>query len=124
MKQAFATLGFLCKFGIFPIYLVQSPSIAMGQEAIVIEEFGVARAYEASKSIVCDSVEWRVTWRSQSQEPHISGEIVALVSGDGHFLGDGQEEVFGRFSSIDGVSATCNPGRDQIPTRSHLLISG
>ena len=92
--------------------------------AIRIVETGVARNYSASKTIACGAYEWRVAWRSSSDEAFISGDVVVVVDGRSYDLGDAQTELFGRFSNLNSVSATCNRGTGEMPTRTRLLVSG
>lgn len=114
----------LLTFTLAGVVCLPGANFAYAQEAIQIEETGVVRTYSASKTIVCGDYEWRVTWSSRSESPRISGDIVVLVNGRGYFLNDAQNEIFGQLNSVNGVSATCNPGSDDAPTRTRLLISG
>ena len=90
---------------------------------ILVEETGVATVYEATKNISCGDVEWRVGWNS-SGRGRIRGDVTVLIAGKGGALPEAQAQVFDRFRTIDGVSATCNKGAGGRPTRSSLLVSG
>lgn len=68
--------------------------------------------YTASKAILCDFMEWRVTWRSRSQRPRISGEVVFIIDGQPQPLGDAQSEVFGKLDMLNEVGATCDQWHD------------
>lgn len=120
MRQIRKLLGILVTLGAQSLGL----SAASAQDAIVFQPSAPVLEYTASKTMVCGDIQWRVTWRSRTERPRMSGEIVVLLGGQGYFLNDAQSEVFERFSSVDNVSATCMPGDDENPTRSHLLVLG
>lgn len=91
---------------------------------IVAEETGVATSYEATKNITCGDVEWHVSWKSGPAKGSVRGDITVSVAGKSKALAEAQAQVFGKFASVDTVSATCNKGADGKPTRSSLLVSG
>ncbi|MEM6908043.1 MAG: hypothetical protein AAF494_05135 [Pseudomonadota bacterium] len=92
---------------------------------IVIEETGVADSYEATKTISCADVRWYVAWKSQGSNQPIAGSVSISMAGEKRrSLDDAQTEVFGKFSSVQDVSATCNPAKGDQPTRTTLLVLG
>lgn len=90
---------------------------------IVIEETGVATSYESVKNISCGEVQWRVNWKSTGRG-QIRGTITAVINGRSKVVSEAQSELFGKLEIIDGVSATCNKGKNGQPSRSVLLVRG
>lgn len=93
-------------------------------DAIAIEETGVATSYEATKNITCGSVEWRVKWKAGPSKAGISGNVSVVAASKNKDLPEAQAHIFGKFATIDSVSATCNGAAGGAPARSTLLVSG
>jgi hypothetical protein len=91
---------------------------------IAVEETGFAREYEASKKIVCGSVEWKIDWKSGAELGDISGSARVLIAGKDMPLPDIQKNILDKFATIDDVSATCNKGADGKSVRTALMITG
>lgn len=91
---------------------------------IVAEETGVAISYEATKNISCGNFEWRVNWKSGPAKRQIRGDVTVVIAGKSKALPEVQAQVFDKFATIDGISATCNKIADSEAVRSSLLISG
>ncbi len=106
--------------------MVQSTQNSGAEDAssIPIEETGVASSYEATKNISCGDIVWQVRWKSGATRGNITGEVVVVRGAKSQVMPEAQERIFGRFATIDDVSATCNPGQGGQPTRSSLLVSG
>lgn len=101
-----------------------APDAPFNNRPITIEETGVATNYEATKTIICGNVEWRVKWKSGPDKKQIRGDITVVKAGESRALPEAQAEVFGKFSAVDGVSATCNKTPDNKVVRSSLIVIG
>ena len=91
---------------------------------IIVEETGVATIYEATKTISCGNVEWRVHWQSEGGDRQIRGRVEVEMGGQNRSLSEVQAQVFASFKSVDDVSATCNRGVGAQSVRTALLILG
>lgn len=108
------------------LVMTQNPAtpILPNNEPIFIEETGVARTYEASKTITCGEFQWRVEWSSGPERDNLRGVVTLASNGKSYTAPDAQAELFNKFATINGVSATCNEGANGMPTRTSLLVSG
>ena len=99
-------------------------NITHNDPPITVIETGVIEAYDATKVMYCDGIEWHVKWEVVRIEKEVSGEILIKNRKSQKILENSDEKIFSRFSYVDNVSASCQPSIADVPARSTLYISG
>ncbi len=89
---------------------------------IIITETGVARKQETIQKIYCKDVKWYVKLKSDEKGVISKAEIVYFSARKAVRLKDAAAELKSKAQRLNGVSATCNPSYDDMPTVSNLLL--